>query len=153
MTIQPSSVANTATDEAQPPAQWNPRPQTPREPIALTSWDAPPWANYSAHDDDCVIHRRNIGELRPTDDDAPFIVDVVLRDQLIVNGGSTSVTRTPAQISVSGHMVNAQEARDLAHLLNAASDVLEHGEPVTVHRQPKARPALSAELTLEKPGP
>lgn len=131
MTIQ-RWADSPATAEAQHPGPWRPnRPTTP-EPTAVTSWDAPAWANDSARDEECVIHRRTIGEVRPSEDDRSFTVDVFLRDELTLTTGSTAVTRTPARISVNGHILSGQEARDLARLLNAASDVVEPSEAAAV---------------------
>jgi hypothetical protein len=124
MTIQPW-VDSAQTSDPPSPAGWIPRAQTDPESTAVASWDAPSWADCSAADEECVVHRLSIGEVCPTDGDAPFRVEVVQRDEMSLATGSTSVTRTQARISVSGEILTPQEAQDLARLLSTASEVIQ----------------------------
>ena len=96
---------------------------------AVVLWEAPAWAASELVDYGSIEHRRCIGQVSPDEPEPPLMVEVVQRDELDLNAEPIAITRSLAHVSVAGVWLRADQARDLARLLNAAADVIEDQQP------------------------
>jgi hypothetical protein len=92
---------------------------------AVALWEAPAWATSELVDYGSIEHRSCVGEVCPVEPEAALVVEVVQRDELDLNAEPITITRALAHVSVAGVWLGADQARDLARLLNAAADVIE----------------------------
>jgi hypothetical protein len=92
---------------------------------AVALWEAPAWATSELVDYGSIEHCRCIGQVSPDEPESPLVVDIVQRDELDLNAEPLEITRTAAHVSVAGVWLRADQARDLAQLLNSAAAVIE----------------------------
>jgi hypothetical protein len=92
----------------------------------LATWKAPVWALTFTTDDCAVIHSRTLGEI-PVQGDSAFIVELVQRDELMVDEeGSASYIRRPAfvRLGQSGDTVAVDQILELARIFDGAAEVM-----------------------------
>lgn len=103
-------------------AELPPPDQTESDPGPALGRNAPPWADTSCIDEECVIHRRTIGEVRPEHERDPIRVDLARFDELSPPGAPT--TPSPANVCLNGVLLTPAEARDLCGLLGTALELI-----------------------------
>lgn len=88
-------------------------------------WTAPSWATSEILDYGSIEYRSSIGEITPDAPEAPLVVDIVERHEFDLDAEPVTVMRSPAQVSVAGVWIRADQARDLARLLYSAAEVID----------------------------
>jgi hypothetical protein len=91
----------------------------------LTSWGAPTWARTSEADEQAIDHCRSVGEFQSAETGNVVAVEIVQRDELLIEAGAATVQRRPVQLRVGESRLNVEEAHALVQMVTAAFGMIE----------------------------